>query len=98
MKDHEIVKLQNRYKSLQDINPSMVFQINISQLQLVITVGDGFSNIREKYENVVFIIKNPRNRNENFVVKFNPLNLFRKLQSFLVTYLSYLLLTNYNLS
>ena len=44
----------------------MVFQINISQLQLVITVGDGFSNIREKYENVVFIIKNPRNRNENF--------------------------------
>ena len=28
--------------------------------------GAGFSNIPEKYENVVFIIKNPQNRNKCF--------------------------------
>ena len=33
---------------------------------LIIFAGAGFSNIPGKYENVVFIIKNPRNRNKCF--------------------------------
>ena len=35
-------------------------------LQLVLMAGAGFSYIPGKYENVVFIIKNPQNRNECF--------------------------------
>ena len=38
----------------------------IFSLQLVFTAGAGFLNIPGKYENVVFIIKNPRNRNTCF--------------------------------
>jgi len=38
----------------------------IFSLQLVFTAGAGFSNIPGKYENVVFIIKNPRNRKKCF--------------------------------
>ena len=44
----------------------ILFFLSIFRLQLVFAAGAGFSNIPGKYENVVFIIKNPRNMNECF--------------------------------
>ena len=38
----------------------------IFSLQLAFAAGAGFSNIPGKYETVVFIIKNPRNKNKCF--------------------------------
>ena len=43
-----------------------VFYKIIFSLHLFFKAGAGFSNIPRKYENVVCIIKNPRNRNKFF--------------------------------
>ena len=55
-----------KYLIFHNISDFFLFKL-IFRFQLVFTItGAGFSNIPWKYENIVFIIKNPRNRNESF--------------------------------
>ena len=63
MKFRSIQVFQSTVKDSDEINTNIYFF-------KIIFAGAGFSNIPGKYENVVFIIKNPRNRNKCF--KSNP--------------------------
>ena len=41
------------------------------RLKLVFATGAGFSNIPGEYENVIFIIKNPQNSRNGFILKLH---------------------------
>ena len=58
--------LKNQFHFKQIIQILQPIIIDFVRLQLVFTAGAGFSNIPGKYENVVLIIKNPRNRKKRF--------------------------------
>ena len=56
----------NSKQIIQILQPIIIDFRLIFCLQLVFTAGAGFSNNPGKYVNVVFIIKNPGNRNKRF--------------------------------
>ena len=60
-------KLWGSIRVFDNINVSILTEIlGTSFFFLIIFAGAVFSNIPEKYENIVFTIKNPRNRNKWF--------------------------------